>query len=237
MGTDWEDLAGWWIEEVVGDPAYVDEVLPLSIELLDPQAGAVYLDAGCGEGRVMQAVGRAGATMIGCDLNPELLLRARGEGPVVACRLPELDWIRPASLDGVHASLVVEHLADLDRFFAAAAKAVIAGGRLVVVVNHPLYTAPDSGPILDPTDGEVFWRWGTYLEPGSTDEPAGEATVTFHHRPLAVLLNSAAESGWALDRMVELGVAPDTSDRLLAPQAHIPRLLGCRWIKASPAPH
>jgi hypothetical protein len=104
-----------------------------------------------------------------------------------------------------------------------------------MVVNHPLFTAPDSGPVVDPTDGEVFWRWGAYLEDGYTDEPAGGDQVTFYHRPLASLLNSAADAGWSLERTVERGVPPTTEDPLLASQGQIPRLLGLRWTKEPPA--
>jgi len=84
---------------------------------------------------------------------------------------------------------------------------------------------------VDPTDGELFWRWGTYLADGSTEEPAGDEQVTFFHRPLAGLLNAAAAAGWALDRTVEQPVAGAPEDRLLSAQSHIPRLLGLRWIR------
>jgi SAM-dependent methyltransferase len=230
MRSDWEDLAGWWREELAGDAAYREQVLPLLLNLLDPQPGLSYLDAGCGNGRVMEAVGAIGARVIGCDVNGELLRSARAHGPVVVCRLPVLDWVRPASLDGAYASLVVEHLGDLESFFAAIADAVRLNGTLALVVNHPLFTAPESGPVVDPTDGEVFWRWGTYLEDGFTEEPAGESHIVFYHRPLATLLNAAAKAGWALERSAEQA-APTTHDPLLASQEHIPRLLGLRWVK------
>ena len=236
MGDNWEDLTEWWTEEVADDPAYQEQVLPLVLDLLKPRPGSTYLDVGCGDGRVMAAVREAGATAIGCDLNLELLRLAVDKGgPVVGCRLPDLDWVRPAVFDGAYASLVVEHLIDLDPFFLGLADSVKAGGPLVLVVNHPLFTAPESGPIVDPTDGEVFWRWGTYLEEGYTEEPAGDGLVTFYHRPLATILNAAADAGWSLERVVELGVPHTTSDPLLASQGHIPRLLGVRWTRAQPA--
>ncbi len=178
-----------------------------------------------------RAVGGPGAVPIGCDLNVEFFVEPTPSGPVVACRLPDLGWIRPAAVDGAYASLVAEHLPDLAPFLAGLAEAVTEGGPLVLVVNHPLFTAPESGPIVDPTDGEVFWRWGTYLEEGFTEEPAGDGRVTFYHRPLANILNSAAAAGWSLTRVVELGVSPESDDALLASQSHVPRLLGVRWTR------
>lgn len=236
MGTDWEDLAGWWTEEVADDPAYREEVLPLLLGLLEPRPGATYLDVGCGDGRVMQAVIEAGGTAIGCDLNLDLLRQAGQVGPVVGCRLPDLGWVRSGALHGAYVSLVVEHLPELDPFFAGLAATVATGGPLALIVNHPLFTAPESGPVVDPTDGEVFWRWGTYLEEGHTEEPAGDGLVTFYHRPLAALLNAAAQAGWLLERVVELGAPPTTQDSLMASQSHIPRLLGVRWMKSPDGP-
>lgn len=229
--ADWDELAGWWVEEMASDRAYTEQVLPLLLDLLAPAPGSRYVDLGCGEGRVMRAVAQLGARVVGCDLSEELLRRALQTGPVVRCRLPELDWVRPGSFDGGYASLVLEHLPDAGSLFTAARRAVRAGGVLVLVVNHPFFTAPGSGPVVDPTDGEVFWRWGRYLDGGSTEEPAGEVTVTFHHRSLAELLNMGASAGWKLERVVELGVTDDT---LLAGQEQIPRLLGIRWQNPGP---
>jgi SAM-dependent methyltransferase len=237
MKADWEDLAGWWMQEVADDPAYREEVLPVLLDLLEPQPGRSYLDAGCGDGRVMRAVVETGGRAIGCDLNLELLRLAQAEGPVVGCRLPNLDWIRSGVFDGAYASLVVEHLADLASLFGALAGAVRTGGPLALVVNHPLFTAPDSGPVIDSTDGEVFWRWGTYLEDGYTEEPTGEGHVTFYHRPLSTLLNAAAGAGWSLERTIERGVPATTRDSLLAPQEHVPRLLGLRWTRGLEPSH
>ena len=52
-------------------------------------------------------------------------------------------------------------------------------------------------------DGEVLWRWGSYFTTGASDEPAGDHTVRFHHRPLGMLLTSAAAHGWSLEAFRE----------------------------------
>ena len=102
------------------------------------------------------------------------------------------------------------------------------------MLNHPAYTSPGAGPVIDTADDEVLWRWGPYLEPGSSSEPAGESRVVFHHRPLGELLSAAADAGWWLQRMIERGVGERqaAADPLLARQRHIPRLLGVRWIRS-----
>lgn len=226
----WSDLAEWWLEEV-DDPAYAEEVLPLMLRMLDPQPGELYADLGCGEGRVMAAIADRGIPVIGVDLNLQLLRHARSHGPVVAARLPDLSFLRPNSLDGAYVVLALEHIHDMNGLFDAVARCIRPDGRLAVVLNHPIYTAPDSGPVLDPTDGEIFWRFGRYLGGGSTHEPAGRTRVEFVHRSMSELLNAASAHGWSLACMEErpVGVEAAQRDPLLAKHGDIPHLLAVRW--------
>jgi SAM-dependent methyltransferase len=226
-----EDLAAWWIDEVASDPAYTTEVVPLALDLLAAEPGAIYLDLGCGDGHMMRRVIDAGGKVVGCDGSPLLAARAAAEGPVVVGRLPGLPWVRSAAFSGAYAVLVLEHIGDVEELFAAAAAAVRPGGVLVVVINHPAVTSPGSGPFLDPEDGETLWRWGPYLDAGSSSEPAGDGAVIFYHRSMGDLLTAAADAGWSLQRMVEAGLGPEraAADPLLAAQQNIPRLLGVRW--------
>jgi len=229
-----EHLSAWWRDEVASDPAYRDEVVPLFLDVLQPEPGARYLDLGCGEGRLMAEVAARGARVVGCDRSPSLARSAREWGPVVVAGLPGLDWAAGGSFDGAYVVLVIEHLADAATLFREAARVVRPGGVLALIANHPVITSPGSGPFVDPEDGEVVWRWGPYLEEGSSEEPAGGHPLTFHHRPLGMLLTSIAGAGWALERLVEFGVGEGRSaaDPLLAAQRQVPRLLAGRWRRS-----
>ena len=208
----------WWLGEVAGDPAYEEVVTPLLLEVLRPEEGLRYLDVGCGEGRVMRVVGGRGATVTGLDLSYELVSHA-GSGVVADLSAMPLrdDWF-----DGVYSVLTLEHVEDHGAFFSEAARVIKPGGVLALVINHPTWTAPGSTPISD-SDGEVLWRPGDYFSKGSSEVPAGESAVTFHHRSIAVLLNAAADAGWGLDQMIE------QPHHEFEDQAGIPRLLACRW--------
>ncbi len=227
--TEWDRLADWWIGEAT-DPAYSEEVHPIVLELAGDVAGLRVLEVGAGEGQVLRLLRSAGATAVGMDISHRLASRA---GTSFVGRLPSLGSVQAGSFDLVVAVLVIEHLPSIDRLFDELARVTRAGGGCVVVVNHPLMTAPGAAPITDPTDGEVFLRPGVYFEPGFTDEPDGDVNVRFHHRPLGDLLESAALVGWCLERFIERGVSQAhlTRDPSYAGHEHLPRLLGVRWRK------
>ena len=232
--TDWSDLDIWWHQELANDPAYRAEVRPLFLELLDVRPGELILDLGTGTGWVLEELARRGGRGIGMEVNRTLAMAASQLGPTIIGALPDLSWCREAALDGVTAVLVLEHVADLEALFAESARTTRSSGTFTLVVNHPQITAPGSAPVVDPIDGEIYWRWGSYLEPGSTEEPAGEVTVTFHHRTVADLLNAAAGAGWILETIIERGLPRELADGdpLLELQQGLPRLLGVRWRRA-----
>ena len=228
--VSWDRIDSWWLEELAGDPAYHEEINPLLVSLLRPQPAALYVDLGCGEGRMLEVVSARGSRVVGCDLSLLLLSRAIEHGPVVRCVLPDLGWIKPASVDGAYAGLVLEHLRDEKAFFLAVADVVRPGGVLVVVINHPIWTAPQSSPIED-AGGEILWRPGVYFGRGQSREPAGTHKVVFYHRTMAALLTAAADAGWDLQELAEHGISPTQIARIphYAGQEHIPRILGVRW--------
>ncbi|MDE0137207.1 MAG: class I SAM-dependent methyltransferase [bacterium] len=230
---DWDELADWWLVEV-DDPAYREEVIPLFLEVLGPVRGKILLDLGCGDGRIQDLLAARDARAIGVDTNLELAgIAARGH-PVFIHRLPDLGCVSDAAVDGAYVVLALEHFASARRFFAETARVTRAGGSLVIVINHPLYTAPGSGPVIDPTDGELFWRFGDYLSEGRTREPAGDRAVEFIHRPIGTLLTQAATAGWSLEKVLEHGVGPRAAarDPILAKHGDIPHLMALRWLRA-----
>jgi SAM-dependent methyltransferase len=219
----WNELSEWWTGEVVADPAYEEVVTPLLLEVFEPEAGAVYLDVGCGEGRVMRTIKNLGSRPVGYELVLELARSAAAVGPTVVGSLPVLSSFRTDSFDGAYCVLVLEHIDDLPAFFSAVADVVRPDGSFSLVINHPIWTAPGSTPITDDTDGEVFWRSGDYFGSGYTDEPAGDSVIRFHHHSMADLLNAASDSDWYLEAMIE------RPHHEFEDQAGIPRLLACRW--------
>lgn len=229
----WDDIAEWWRREVAADPVYLEDVGPLLHGLM-PNPPGTLLELGCGEGRwLRQLAGNAGSAF-GCDASMELLVDAVEAAPVVRSVLPDLDWVRARSVDTAVSVFVLDLIADAKRFFDEVARIVRPAGAMVIVLNHPAFTAPGSGPISD-LDGEVLWRWGAYLADGTSEEPAGGRQITFFHRPIGALLSAAADAGWMLEALAEvpIGRAAIERDPGYAGQEEFPRLLGGRWRRSS----
>jgi SAM-dependent methyltransferase len=231
----WDEIAGWWMEAVRDDPGQSADTHDLLDELLVGTSGRI-LDLGCGEGQGMRRLGGEADrsvdvnSVIGVDSSIELLRHAQRAGPVVLASLPDLSWVRSGAVDRVVSVGLLDLVDDHRRFFSETARVVGAGGHLVVVINHPVVTAPDSAPLIDP-DGEILWRWGSYLTPGSAPQHVEGRTVELFHRPFGVLLTAAAAAGWLLQMLLERGPSDTTIDRVAGDhgQEHLPTLAGFRW--------
>jgi SAM-dependent methyltransferase len=223
----WHGDAAWWLAEVEHDPIYESDVLPLVASLTGGATGP-WLDVGCGNGRAATVLP---APAFGCDISSTLLAAAADHLPGVRCRLPDLRWLRSSSLGGASLILVVEHIADVEGIIEALHRVVRPRGHLAMVINHPAFTAPDAGPLVDPDDGEVLWRWGPYFEEAEVLVRIGSRSVVFHHRPLGRLLTTVARTGWRLQTCEErpLSAAAIDHEPGYAGQEHAPRLLGIRW--------
>lgn len=228
MSDNWDDIAHWWNEEAGNDPAYTHDVNPLLLSLL-PDDRELTIDLGCGEGQGMRLVG--GHT-VGVDLSHQLARTARKVGPVIVADLPDLAYLKSEVVDVFYSVYLLDLIEDHRAFFRNTARVVANGGTLVVIINHPVYTAPGSGPLMDP-DGEILWRWGSYFTHGSSSEPAGGREIRYFHRPLGDLVTAAAEEGWTLRRMVERGLSEATVGELpgYVGQETVPRLLGIVWSR------
>jgi SAM-dependent methyltransferase len=159
--------------------------------------------------------------------------RRRGGGPAYVRALAGRMPFAAGRFDHVVACLVFEHIRDVDDAVAEVARVLEPGGRFTFFLNHPLIQTPGSGwiddQVLDPP--EQYWRIGPYLvETESIEQVELGVYIRFLHRPLSRYLNTLAEHGLVLERMLEPAPPPGFLER--APEypdaATIPRLLYLR---------
>lgn len=233
----WETHASWWIEGFSdgADPEYEEQILPLAAAEL---AGARrVLDVGCGEGQISRLAARLGADAIGIDptWNCVSVAAARGGATFARAEAAALPFVAE-SFDAVVACLVFEHIREVELAIAEVSRVLRPHGTFCFFLNHPLLQTPNSGwiddHILDPP--EQYWRIGPYLvEQESDEEVEKDVWIPFIHRPLSRYVNTLADNGLLIERMVEpappdgfLAIATEYADA-----ATIPRLLYLRARK------
>jgi SAM-dependent methyltransferase len=229
----WDENAAWWQAEFTdgADPEYAEQILPIAAQLL---AGVNrVVEIGAGEGHVSRHLVASGVgTAVAVEpAGAQVREAAKRAGGVIVVQgtagaIPAAD----GSFDAVVVCLVLEHVVDLDDALDELARVLEPGGRLVLMLNHPLIQAPGAAWIHDHTvePAERFWRLTGYLaEQVLDDEVEAGVTIRFHHRPLSRYVNGLADRGIALEQMIE----PPPPEGFLAgadayrEAADIPRLL------------
>lgn len=146
-----------------------------TLRLLAAHPGEQVLDLGCGTGRHLRRLDRAGVAAVGADFSLGMLRVARRHLP--RARLVGADLQRGlpfagARFDAAVCSLVGEHLHHLHRTLRDTARAVRAGGRLVFTVYHPDLAA--AGKEANFIRGDVEYRLGAH--PWTIEDYLGHIT-------------------------------------------------------------
>jgi SAM-dependent methyltransferase len=105
--------------------------------LAEARPGECVLDLGCGAGRFVAALQRAGADAVGVEIAQAALDRAARNAPGADLRLLEADGSLPlehGSVDLVWCSEVLEHVADTDHVLLEVRRVLKPGGRLLATV-------------------------------------------------------------------------------------------------------
>lgn len=210
MRQGWDSEAENWARfaRTPGHDPIHDEInLPALLGLL-PAPGRRTLDLGCGEGRVGRVLMSLGHRVAGVDASAALVALAAGhetpEPAVVAdaTGLPFAD----GTFDLVVAYMVFHDIDDMPRAVAETARVLEPGGRLCLVIVHPLNSA---GAFPDRAGDAPFVIDGSYLEhkPSDFTVERGGVRLTFHseHRPLEAYSRALEDAGMRIESIREVG--------------------------------
>jgi SAM-dependent methyltransferase len=170
---------------------------PATLALLGDVAGLRVLDAGCGPGWYAGELRRQGADVVGFDAVAAFTAQTRHAGaPTVVASLAEELPFRSGSFDRVVCALAIHYVRDPGATFAEFARVLRPGGVLVVSTHHPAndYRNHPEGSYFEPRLIEEQWRIGP---------------VRFYRRSLTDLVDSLADAGFALERIVEPRPTPE----------------------------
>jgi SAM-dependent methyltransferase len=189
---------------------------------LADERGGPILDLGCGTGRVMLPLVRAGHVVVGLDRAPAMLARAaarlarltpraRRRALLLRADLRRLPIARGRFRFALAAFHTIQHLAtdrELRAFFAAAARALAPGGWLAFDTFAP------NARFLARAAGARRWartrfrhprtgRATEYSESYRLDRKARLLTTTFHYRPAASRRGGAGRRVDLVHRLLE----------------------------------
>ena len=127
-------------------------------------AGLAVADIGCGTGRHALRWAAVGARVTAVDFSEAMLQRARAKAGAQAVAFVHHDLAKPfplesAAFDRVFCCLVLDHIADLDKFFCELRRLCRPSGCVIISVMHPAmslrgvqarFIEPQSGRRISP---------------------------------------------------------------------------------------
>lgn len=191
---------------------------PAVLGLLGDVTGRRVLDAGCGTGPLVADLRERGAHVAGFDASPAMIRLARQRlGDDADLSVADLTLPLPyddEAFDDALAVLVLHYLEDWSQPLAELRRVLKPGGRLVVVVNHPVIP-----PVMYP-DIDYF---ATVPNQEEYDFDGVPVTLTIWYRSLSAMSESFAAAGFRIAAISEPPVSPDTPPELLPPSPTDPR--------------
>lgn len=213
--TSWTKVAEWYNEHLAGDDTYhAKVVLPNVLRLVAPQAGDSILDIACGQGYFSRAFHKAGATVTGIDLGPDLIDIARKQSPAeITYEVGSAADLSRFGAEEFNKATIILALQNIQEYQAAlkeCARVLTPRGQLCIVLNHPAFRIPQKTSWqYDEQRHQQFRRVDEYLsesraainmEPGKGAK--GQHTFSFH-RPLQAYSKAFEKAGFAITRLEE----------------------------------
>lgn len=192
-------------------------VRPAIVDLAGDVAGRRILDAGCGAGPVSVALRDRGAVVSGFDRSAKMVELARQRlGDDVDLRVADITGPLPypdGAFDDAVAALVLHYLEDWTAPLAELRRVLKPGGRLIVVVNHPILLKM----VHRETDYFATTKWSDeYNFDGQ------KAVLTYWHRPLHAMTDAFTAAGFRTAVISEPPPAPEAHELFPDEMARFP---------------
>ncbi len=136
--AEYESLAGQWDEKVRQRGDRSPQWLRAALEPAPPPRSLTVLDLGCGTGLCGLQFREWAAALIGVDLSPKMLDKARARGiydELILSDVVAAVRARPGAFDLIVAADVLLYLGELGPLFDAAYQALRPGGRFAFTVD------------------------------------------------------------------------------------------------------
>ena len=187
------------------------------------------LDLGCGFGwHCRYAREQHAASVTGVDLSANMLQRAREmtDDPQIEylqMAIEDIDF-SPGQFDIVISSLAIHYVERFDDLCRRIHHCLRQGGRFVLSVEHPVFTALAAQDWYYSQDGEkLHWPLDDYHLEGAREARFLDHDVIKYHRTVSTYLNTLLNAGFTLNRVSELQPTPEMLEQNSAWQEEIRR--------------
>lgn len=178
--------------------------------LLPDLHGQRVVDLGCGYGWFSRwAVEHGASEVLAIDVSEKMLARAQADTHDARVRYQRADLeqlqLQSAQFDLAYSSLALHYIVDLRALLQTTHDALVAGGKLVFSIEHPIFMAPrNPGWIVD-GEGRKSWPVDGYQVQGQRITHWLSDGVVKQHRTLGTLLNLLIALGFRIDHVDEWG--------------------------------
>lgn len=209
--TSWGRDAAWYDDLLSKPGTYQEEViLPNLLRIVAPEAGQRVIDIACGQGYFSRALAAAGAEVLGIDAGSDLVRLAKEAGGGPRYQVGDaaaLKGIPDESFDRAVVVLALQNIEPAAAAIGEAARVLVPGGKLVIVLNHPAFRIPKHSGwhFEDGVQHRVADRYLSELRERIQTHPGSDPdryTVSFH-RPLQYWFKAFAKAGLAVTRFEE----------------------------------
>ena len=178
--------------------------------LLPDLKGARVLDLGCGFGWFSRWAREAGAASVtAVDVSNNMLRRARADtiDTAIVYEQADLEGFEPprGAFDLAYSSLTLHYVRDLTGLLARVHDGLVGGGRLLVSVENPIYTAPSSPGWSVDAAGRRTWPIDSYSVEGPRVTDWLAPGVVKYHRTFGTYVNLLITAGFRIDHVEDWG--------------------------------
>jgi SAM-dependent methyltransferase len=195
---------------------------PLLEELLGDVAGQEVLSLACGQGQDARLLAERGARVVGVDVSERMLGHARQHEQATPRGIhyelgdaQSLEGFSDDSFDGVACHMALMDIPKLEPTIFSVARVLREGGWFVFSIVHPCYR----GHVENVADYLSDSRYEKRVPPAALPDHA-------YHRPVSTYLNTLAQAGLPITRVVEQRHEPSED-------GDVPGLLYARCVRSS----
>ncbi len=184
------------------------EEKPALFSLSPELTGKAVLDLGCGYGENCAEFKALGASVVvGVDISKKMLAIATEEHPdirFIHADMSDLSFLK-GRYDVVFSSLALHYIEDLAAFVKGVYEVLSSGGSFIFSQEHPLTTAPVSGPkwAKDENGNVLHYKLTDYSRCGKRSTTWIVDGVEKYHRTFSEIINSLCSAGFTIETMLE----------------------------------